>query len=329
MTNSVQTSLPPATLRPETTSAPDAPAPNGRRAGRAPRAAASPRRFENRAGHRLVAPAVILVLLFVYAPAVVALVSSFFTVPLSRTQPIEWAGVQNFATVLSSTEVYNALWNTLLYCLMTIIPTVVIGFLLALLVDSLPGKQTVVSTLLFLPLTANIVAMSVVFRWIYSPDGGFIDTLLAIVGIAPIDFLNNPDLALGSIAALGVWRSASFAMVLFMAGLTTIPKTIHEAAAMDGLRGLAKTTRVTAPMLAPTFILVTVVSIIQSVQVFDSIRVLTDGGPQGRTETILTLIWRLGFSYFKLGEASALTLVLLVVLVGLGWLQRKSAFGGK
>jgi multiple sugar transport system permease protein len=270
----------------------------------------------------------ILVLLFVYAPAVVAFITSFFTVPLSHTQPILWNGGANFQDVLTNPEVYNALWNTLLYCLMTIIPTVVLGFLLALLVDSLPGRQATISTLLFLPLTANLVAMSVVFRWIYSPDGGFIDSVLAIVGIRPIDFLNNPDLALGSVAALGVWRSASFAMVLFMAGLTTIPKTVHEAAAMDGMRGFAKTTRVTMPMLKPTFILVSVVSVIQSVQVFDSINVMTQGGPQGRTETILILIYRLGFSYFKLGEASALTLLLLVLLIGLGWIQRRSTIGG-
>lgn len=287
------------------------------------------RRHEERAGHLLVAPAIVLVVLFVYAPAVVALVASFFEVPLSTSQPVPFVGFDNFVDVFTDPATWSALGNTALYSLMTIIPTVLLGFVLALLVNSLPGRQTVISTLLFLPLTANLVAMAVVFQWIYSPQGGFIDSLLALVGVKPIDFLGNPDLALPSLAALGVWRSAAFAMVLFMAGLTTIPGTIHEAAAMDGLRGLAKTTRITIPMLRPTFILVIVVSTIQSVQVFDSVNVLTNGGPEGRTETVLTLIWRLGFGYFKLGQASALTLVLLVVLIGLGWLQRKSLFGGR
>lgn len=287
------------------------------------RPARTPRRSDDaRAARWFIAPAMVLAGLFVFLPALVAFVASFFTVPLSTSQPIVWAGFDNFITLFTSAEVHNALWNTLLYCVMTIIPTIVLGFVLALLVDALPGRQSVISTLLFLPLTANLVAMSVVFRWIYSPDGGFIASLLAVVGLGPIHFLDDPQLALPAVAAVGVWRSASFAMVLFMAGLTTIPRSIHEAAAMDGLRGFSKTVRITVPMLKPTFVLVTVIAIIQSVQVFDTVNVMTQGGPQGSTETILPLIWKLGFSYFKLGEASALTLVFLLALVALGVLQR-------
>lgn len=281
---------------------------------------------ERRAGASFVAPAVILAILFVYLPAVISLVAGFFNVPLDKSDPITWAGLGNFSTLFSSGAVHQAFWNTLLYCLMTIVPTVVIGFFLAVLVDSLPGRQIIVSTLLFLPLTTNMVAMAVVFDWIYAPMGGFLNTLLGHFGIGPTDFLSDPHTALPAVAALGVWRSASFAMVLFQAGLTTIPATVKEAAAMDGLRGMAKITRVTIPMLRPTIVLVTIVSIIQSIQVFDTINVLTQGGPDGATQTILTLIWQLGFNYFELGQASALTLLMLIVLVVLGWFQRKTLF---
>lgn len=284
---------------------------------------------EAQVGRVFVAPAVILAVVFVYLPAIVALVASFFNVPLNKSDPISWVGFGNFSTLFSSGAVHQAFWNTVLYCVMTIVPTLVIGFGLALLVDSLPSRQVVISTLLFLPLTANMVAMAVVFDWIYAPMGGFLDTLLGYFGVGSIDFLNNPHTALPAVAAIGVWRSSSFAMVLFMAGMTTIPETVKEAAAMDGLRGLAKTTRVTIPMLRPTVVLVTIVSVIQSVQVFDTINVLTQGGPDGSTQTVLVLIWQLGFNYFQLGQASALTLLMLVVLVFLGWLQRKSLFEGR
>ena len=270
----------------------------------------------------LLAPALLGLLLFLFLPTIVSFVAGFFDIPLSGAAP-RWVGLDNFIDVLGDRRTHQAFWNTIIYCILTIVPAVVIGLLLALLVETLGRGKAFVSTLLFLPLTANLVAMAVVFRWIFSPRGGFANQLIGMVGVGPIDFLGDKDTALITVAAVGVWRSVSFAMVLFMAGLTTIPRGVHEAAAMDGLRGLKKTILITVPMLRPIMVLVIILIALQSVQVFDTINVMTGGGPDGSSETMLLLIWRLGFSYFDLGKASALTMLVVTALLLLGLVRRR------
>jgi multiple sugar transport system permease protein len=275
-----------------------------------------------------VAPAVLGLVVFVYAPIALSLVAGFLKIPISG-RGIAWVGVDNFVDVFTDPRVLQAALNTLAYCALTIVPSVVIGLALALALDTIRRGRTIVSVLLFLPLTANLVAMAVVFRWIFASPDGFADQLLGVAGIGSVDFLGDPRTALPSVALVGAWRSISFAIVLFLAGLTTIPRSVHEASAVDGVRGFTKVRLVTAPLLRPAIVLVVVLTAIQSIQVFDTVKVMTDGAPDGATETLFTLIWRTGFSYYDLGEASALTLVVLVVLIAVGvWRRRELLRGG-
>lgn len=274
-----------------------------------------------RAAAFLLAPAMIALLAFVAVPLIIASVAGFLDIPISG-RGIGWAGVDNFATVLGSPDVHRATLNTVVYSLASIVPSVVLGLAAALAVQRVGRGRALVTTLLFLPLTANLVAMAVVFRWIFASPSGFVNQVTGVVGLEPVDFLGDPTTALLTVTVVGVWRSTSFAMVLFLAGLTTIPKTIHDAAAVDGLRGVTKLRLIILPLLHPTTVLVVVLTAIQSIQVFDTVQVMTGGGPDGATETLFTYIWRLGFSYFRLSDASALTLVVLVVLVVIGLLRR-------
>jgi multiple sugar transport system permease protein len=280
------------------------------------------RRGDERAGWLLVAPAIIGLVAFVYVPIVISTVAGFLDIPISG-RGIAWVGFENFADVLTDPRVYRATWNTIVYSAMTIVPSVVIGFLIAAALESVRRGRALVSVLVFLPLTANLVAMAVVFRWIFASPDGFANQVTGALGFGPIDYLGNPGTAMLVVSAVGAWRSISFAIVLFLAGMTTIPAAIHEAAAMDGIRGGAKIRRITLPMLRPIVVLVVVLTAIQSIQVFDTVQVMTDGGPDGATETLFTLIWRTGFSYFDLGGASALTLLVLVVLILIGMLRRR------
>lgn len=287
------------------------------------------RRGQGRVAAVLLAPAMVLIGLFVVLPGVLAFVGSLFSIDLTNGADWTWVGVENFAAVLGDPAVQQSLVNTLVYCLLTIIPSLAIGLALALLAGSLGRGRTLAQTLLFLPFTANLVAMAVVFRYIFDFRGGFANQLLAVVGIGPVNFLGDAATALPTVAAVGVWRGAALAMIMFLAGLTAIPTAVHEACATDGITGLAKLRRVTLPLLRPITVFVTVLTVIQSVQVFDTIEVMTQGGPLGATETALTMTWRLGFTYYDLGQGAALSVLLLVVLVGVGVLRRSSIAGDR
>jgi multiple sugar transport system permease protein len=275
----------------------------------------------------LIGPAMVGLAVLTYLPIALSLGAGFFSIPITG-KGVKWVGFDNFVSVLSDDRMHQAAVNTLAYCALTIVPSVVIGLAAALAIEALGRGKALVSTLLFIPLTANLVAMAVVFRWIFAAPSGFANQVLAMVGVGPVDFLNDSHTALLSVALVGAWRSTSFAMVLFLAGLTTVPRGVHEASAMDGLRGVKKIVLVTVPMLRTTLVLVLVLTAIQSIQVFDTVNVMTDGGPNGSTETLFTLIWRTGFSYLQLGNASALTLVVLLVLVVIGLLRRSQITRG-
>lgn len=269
------------------------------------------------------APAIALLFLFVVVPVALSFVASLFEIPLTG---LGWkfVGLGNYAEAIDDPRVQRALVNTLFYSLMTIVPSIALGLALALLVESFTRGRALLRTLLFLPVTANLVAMAIVFQWIFGVRGGFLNELLALLGAGPINFLGSGDTALPVLAAVGIWRSGAYDMVIYLAGLTAIPRTIHEAAAVDGLRGLTKVRKITWPLLAPSTVLVTVITFIQSVQVFETVSVMTGGGPLGKTETLLFAIWQQGFAFFRLGYAAALSFFLLVITAAAGLLRRRA-----
>jgi multiple sugar transport system permease protein len=273
------------------------------------------------------APAGVAIVLFVILPAVLSLVASFFSVPLAGGA-WQWVGIANFQRVLTDPAVLQAIGNTAVYSVITIVPSLVIGLTLALLANSVSRGKPFVRTALFLPMTANLVAMAVVFRWLFAFQGGFVNQLLGFVGIGAVNWLGDTDTSLITVALVGVWRSASFSMMIFFAGLATIPGTLNEAAKAEGIRGFTKLRKITLPTMKPTVVFAVVLAVLASVQAFDTINVMTQGGPQGSSETILTMSWKLGFGYFDLGAASALSFLLLVVLIGVGILQRRVLSGG-
>lgn len=275
----------------------------------------------------LIAPAAIGILLFSVIPAILSLVASFFRIPLAGGS-WQFVGLANFQRVLTDPAILQAIGNTVVYSLLTIVPSLVIGLGLALLANRAGRARPLVRTLLFLPMTANLVAMAVVFRWMFAFQGGFVNEVLGMVGIGAVNWLGDPHTSLLTVALVGVWRTASLTMMIFFAGLATVPTSIDEAARAEGVRGLVKLVRVTLPVMKPTVVFATVISILTSVQVFDTINVMTQGGPLGSSETILTMVWKLGFGYYDLGAASALSFLLLLALIGVGILQRRTLAGG-
>ncbi|WP_347030898.1 carbohydrate ABC transporter permease [Brevibacterium paucivorans] len=282
----------------------------------------------NLSGIVLIAPAITLIVLFMLVPGLIALLGSLFDISLHQGVRWEWAGLDNYRSIFTDEDVVLSLRNTVIYTAVTLIPSLFIGLGLAVLVSNISRGRRTVQVLLFLPFAANLVAMAVVFRWLFSLHGGFVNELLAILTVSPINFLGDERFSLLTVALVGIWRNTSLATVIFLGGLTSIPKSIHEASAADGVTGFRKLTAVILPLLKPFTVFVVVMLLLQSVQVFDTIDVMTGGGPLSSSETVLTMVWRLGMEELKFGQATALSSILLVVLVGVGIIRRQQLSGG-
>ncbi|WP_235486485.1 sugar ABC transporter permease, partial [Frankia sp. AvcI1] len=188
----------------------------------------------------LLAPAFVGLGVFVIGPA---LVSAFVAgTDKTLTGPrFSWVGTANARTAFSDGDLGGAVRNTLLYCLITVIPAVAIGLALALAAERVTHGRALVRFALFLPVSANIVAMAVVFAYMFdsSPDG-FANTVVGLFGVAPVDWLGDTSTALPVVALVGAWRLTSFVFIVYLAGLTTIPRSVYEAADVDGIRGFAR-----------------------------------------------------------------------------------------
>jgi multiple sugar transport system permease protein len=188
--------------------------------------------------------------------------------------------------------------------------------------------RTLIRLLLFLPVTANLVAMSVVFQYVFSPDAtGLANTVLETFGVGPVDWLGSRTTALVVVSSVGLWRLTSLVFVLYLAGLTAIPSTVDEAAEVDGLRGWVRFRKITWPLLAPTTVFAAVVGAVLSLQTFETIAVLSQGGPNGASETLVYRIYKIGFEpSFRVGYANLLSSLLVAVAVLLGVL---GSLGGR
>ncbi len=267
----------------------------------------------------LLAPALIGLAVFAIGPTLLSVLWGGTDKSLTGSS-WHWIGLANFREAIADPAVQRSVVNTLAYCALTIVPAVALGLGLALLVDRVRRGRGLVRLLLFLPVTANLVAMSVVFQYIFSSDsGGLANALLSIAGLRPLDWLGSSPTSLFVVAVVGLWRLTSFVFVIYLAGLTAVPRVVFEAADIDGLRGWARFRWVTWPLLAPTSVFVLVLTTLLTLQTFETVAVLTQGGPQGTSETLVYRIWSVGFTpSFRIGYASLLSFLLLIVVVGIG-----------
>ncbi|WP_020572757.1 carbohydrate ABC transporter permease [Parafrankia discariae] len=267
----------------------------------------------------LLTPAFVGLCVFVIGPA---LVSAFVAgTDKNLTGPdFHWVGTANLREALADPDLGQAVRNTLVYCLLTVIPSVLFGLLLALAAERVTRGRAAVRFALFLPASANIVAMAVVFEYIFdsSPEG-LANTLVGFVGIDPVNWLGDRATALPVVALVGGWRLTSFVFVVYLAGLTAIPRSVYEAADVDGVRGLARLRHVTLPLLAPTTVFLGVFVTVLTLQTFETVAVLTEGGPLDSSTTIIYYIYKVGFTgSFRIGYASMIALLLLVAVVLVG-----------
>jgi len=246
----------------------------------------------------------------------------------------QWVGLENYQDILKDRQFWNALRNTAIYTLIVIPGGLTVSMLLALALNSKIKGTAIYQAIFFLPYVSSTVAIALVWKWIYHPDYGVLNAMLRAVGLPGVDWLTNPSVALISVAIVQIWQTAGYNMVLLLAGLRAIPKDYYEAARIDGASPWTIFWSITVPLLMPTIFFVTTISIIASFQVFNLIYVMTGGGPGNSTKVYVFYLWENGFSFFKMGYASALAYVLFVIILAITLIQapflgRTPGLGGR
>jgi multiple sugar transport system permease protein len=265
----------------------------------------------------LTAPAVLLMLVFLVGPLLCLIALSFTDYQLGAPS-ISFVGLANYDEMTGDDTVRISIGNTLIYVAIVVPVAVALGLGAALLIDADGSLRGFYSAAYFLPVMATLIAMAIVWGFMLDPRIGAVNFALKAFGFKPLDFLHDRKLVLFTLCGIGIWQSVGFNMVLFMAGLTAIPSDLYEAAAIDGARrGGSRFALVTWPMLAPVTLFTVVITAIRAFQVFDTVQVLTDGGPNKASEVLLHTIYAEAFGYFRVGYAAALVVVFLAFILAL------------
>jgi len=286
----------------------------------AERMSARPQRLrETVTAWSFLAPAAAHLAVFSFGPILFALYLS-----VHRWSPIEpvkpFVGLANFRAVLTDPLVWISLRNTVLYALYVPL-TMALALGVALVLRRSSRMTRLLRTAFFVPTVSSVVAIALVWQWMYNADFGLINWILRVVGWRPVDWLGNPRTALIAVMLMSVWVQLGYQMVVFLAGLQGIPQQYLDAARVDGAGAWRRFWRITFPLLKPVTLFVLVTGIIGSFQVFTYMYVLTDGGPLHATDVVVYRIYQSAWEFLRFGDASALALILFVVLFGVTWAQ--------
>jgi multiple sugar transport system permease protein len=268
-----------------------------------------------------VAPALSVIAIFFVVPVAASVLLSLTDFDIyavaSRTN-LRFVGADNYLRLIREPLFWVAFKNTLYFVLVAGPLSVGVSLALAVLLCArLVRFQSVFRTIFFLPVVTTLVAIAVVWRYIYHPRVGLLNYGLSLVGIGPIDWLGDPHWAMPAIILMAVWKNFGFNMVIFVAGLQSIPERLYEAASIDGAHGWAQFRSITLPMLAPTFVFVALITMIGYFQLFAEPYVMTQGGPAHSTLSIVLLMYQEGFRWWNMGYAAAVAFVLFAVIVAL------------
>lgn len=267
----------------------------------------------------LIAPGFALIGVFVIVPMLAA-------IPLSLVKwnllsgSVRFVGSANYATALSNGELLGGLRRTLLYVAMTVPVSVALGLLIALAINAVAHGRWLWRMVFFLPTASMLAVMSIVWRWLFYPQTGLVAALLSPIA-GDTAWLSSRSLALPALAIVGNWHSTAFTVMIFLAGLASVPTRLHDAAAIDGASSWSRFWHVTWPALGPTTLFAVVVSTIAGLRVFDQVSVMTQGGPNEASATLAYEIWRRGVQFLDIGGASALTVTLVVLVIGAAMIQ--------
>lgn len=264
----------------------------------------------NKIAYSLIAPVFLLFLIFNAYPLLWSLYISFTSWD-GLNSIKEFVGFQNYANLLSDDEFQVSLRVTIFYVIFVTAFSSILGFIIALNLQKIRFSN-IYKTLYFSPVVTATVAAGVVWQLIFDPFSGILNKFISAIGMTGPNWLSDSRFALPAVIVVGIWKRIGFAMVLFAAGLASLPTTTYEAAALDGADGFKAIRYITIPLLKPIFFVVVITGVIDSIQVFDHIFIMTNGGPMGSTQVLSMLLYNQGFRLFHLGTASAVGWIILL-----------------
>jgi multiple sugar transport system permease protein len=268
---------------------------------------------ETLAGYAFIAPG--LIHSFIFIVLVVFVSASISLTEWSLISPPDFIGFENYQRLFQDSVFWITLKNTVIYVVLSLPTSIALSLALALAANTKLKGVTFFRTAYFFPYVATLVSVAIVFRWLYNSDYGLLNSFLGLFGINPVDWLGQCNTAMPAVALMTVWKGLGWNMTLFLAGLQGIPSHLYEAAAIDGAGRWRQFWDITWPLLSPTTFFVAVTSMLGAFAVFDSVFILTGGGPERCTTFYMLYIYRQGFEFFNMGYAAALAWVLFGILV--------------
>ena len=228
---------------------------------------------------------------------------------------------KNYTSLLKDSRFYEALWNTLVFTAGTLFPTIIGGLGLALLLRRNFKGSGVFKFVLFSPWITPTVAISIVWTWIFREDGGLANQVLGLFGLPALKWISSSDTAMLSVIIVTVWKSLGYAMIFYLSALEKVPEELYEASALDGAKPWRQFLDMTLPGISPTTFFLMIITMGNSLQAYDQIQILTQGGPSGSTRTLLYMYYQLGFQEFKMGQATATAVIMIIITVILSLAQ--------
>lgn len=287
----------------------------------APRTGKNEKR-ERLMGYLLAAPAVVLLLVFTVYPLIYLFYRSLFGGNLITKDP-KFVGFENYTKLFTSEDFYQVLSNTVIYTLITVVLTMILAVVIAAWLNGKRNSKLneYVQTFIFTPHIISVVSVSTLFLWLMDSKNGFFNAILTALGFEPYTFLASPDTALFSMSIVMVWKGLGYYVLLIMAALQNIPTSVYEAAEMDNTPALRTFFKITLPMISPTILFTSVVATIASFKVFDSVSIMTGGGPLNSTNTLVYYIYDYAYNFGKPGQACAAGVILLIFVCIITYIQ--------
>lgn len=260
-----------------------------------------------------IAPFFLIFSYFYFIPIFKVIMDSFTDYDMFTKR--NFVGLENYIELIGDETFRLSVGNTFFYTICTLFPALIIGLLLACLIKSPLIKTKFTRMAIFMPHVISMVAISMIWLYLYEPGSGIFNQILKFFHLPESQWLFDPKIAMLCLVVMGIWKSVGYYMVVFLSGLNAISQQYYEAAKIDGAGTITIFFRITLPLLKPTSAFLLITGIISSFNVFEQVNIMTQGGPLYRTTTIVHQIYTAGFSEYKLGYASAMSVVLLVIVI--------------
>ena len=260
----------------------------------------------------MVAPAMAVFGVFILYPIFYMIYLSFFDWNLIGE--MKYIGLENYTDMLSDKDFWQVLGNSVYYMVMVVIFQMILSLLLAAYLNRNTRVNRILQSIAFTPYITSMVSVAFIWMWLMDSDYGLLNYLLSLIGLGPVGWLSDPKVAMNSLVLVSVWKGLGYNTIIIISAMQSVPGYLYEAAALDKTPRWKAFWKITLPMISPTLFFLALMNIIAALKVFETVNIMTQGGPMNSTNTLVYSIYQYGFDYFKIGYASALGVALMVVI---------------